>query len=403
MEMPPLLHINLCAALLACTSLSHVKARIMYQADFSKPAEAQGWVYKKSKQAQDAPMSEKKGESIISYPGTKWFSPHVKITPFKFYKIILTAKAPKKAYWFAFYYDKDGKFIVADTYSSVECSTDFTVSEGIIRTREYAATVRIGVRGGFGSVELKNAALVLVSDKDALTWSDAYVTKLPALKFKAPAGRHKLIPKTIARLKNGTLTRIVMLGDSIINDTSNSNYELQLRRLYPKMNARIITSVRGGTGVRVYQAEDKHKQYVIDRKPDLLMIGGISNGKNIKNFRTVVQLTRKAFPDCEIMIMTGPMGGDWRKGGKSPVNPLAMQKFEDTKRGRQFTAFRDKLKALCTEEKVAFFDMGLAWHHYLGASGKPYMFFHRDKVHANTPGKEILGRILTRWFAPIKK
>jgi hypothetical protein len=71
-------------------------------------------------------------------------------------------------------------------------------------------------------------------------------------------------PARRQRLASGGPLRIVMLGDSICNDTSKSLYETLLARIYPKAKIEIVTSVRGGTGCWYYKDEGRVKPYVLD-------------------------------------------------------------------------------------------------------------------------------------------
>lgn len=64
--------------------------------------------------------------------------------------------------------------------------------------------------------------------------------------------------------------------------------------------------------------------------------------------------------------------------------------------------FNTQLAALTEDMGVEFLDMNDIWHRYLGASGKPWRWFHRDAVHANDRGKQILARVLERYFKPVQ-
>ena len=98
--------------------------------------------------------------------------------------------------------------------------------------------------------------------------------------------------------------RVAMLGDSICNDTSNSLYETLLARIYPKAKLEIVTSVRGGTGCWYYKDEGRVKPYVLDYKPDLVMIAGISHGFDVESIRSVIRQIRQG-SNCEILVMSG--------------------------------------------------------------------------------------------------
>ena len=55
---------------------------------------------------------------------------------------------------------------------------------------------------------------------------------------------------------------------------------------------------------------------------------------------------------------------------------------------------------MAAQEKVEFLDMAGPWGRYIHDSEHALGSFKRDRVHANDRGKQILGRILERFFAP---
>ena len=105
---------------------------------------------------------------------------------------------------------------------------------------------------------------------------DAIYAAMDPLDYTPPADRWRNLDRTMQRLREGGTLRIVMLGDSIVNDTSSSQFELLLGRQYPKCKIEKVTSVRGSTGCWWYKLDNHVQEYVLRHKPDLLMIGGIS-------------------------------------------------------------------------------------------------------------------------------
>jgi hypothetical protein len=230
-----------------------------------------------------------------------------------------------------------------------------------------------------------------ISAEEAAEWCDSLYSTLPPLSFVPPANRLKLLPKTFDKMKRGGSLRIVMLGDSIINDTFNSNFQSLVLRLHPKTDMRFICSVRGSTGCWFYQEPEQFKKYVADLKPDLLVIGGISQKDDIDAIRKVIEMTRKHI-GCEILLVSGPLGEDWRTHDElQPDAALPVQAWTPN-------PFVEKQKHLAEEMQVAFLDSATAWHEYLGASGKTWQWFHRDKVHGNDRGKQVAGRLLEAYF-----
>jgi hypothetical protein len=172
----------------------------------------------------------------------------------------------------------------------------------------------------------------------------------PLVQFEPGADRWQNLPRTMKRLRKGKRLRIVMLGDSICNDTSNSLYETQLARLYPEARIKVVTSVRGGTGCWYYKDENRVQQYVLDYRPHLLVIAGISHHFDPESIRSVIRQVRQN-SDCEILVTSGavtPEGTIRRAHQKSKPISTAMWEME---------RFTPRMRRMCREEKAEFFDM----------------------------------------------
>lgn len=219
---------------------------------------------------------------------------------------------------------------------------------------------------------------------------DAIYAKMAPLDYTPPAVRFGHLAGTMKRLREGPSLKIVMLGDSIIGDTSSSRYELLLQRLYPKCKVDKVTSVRGSTGCWWYKDDNRVQDYVLRHEPDLLMIGGISQRGDIDAIRSVIQQVR-AKSKCDILLMTPAFGAlvdPHIKTWAYAIDPAG-------------TDYRAQLQKLAQEEKCEFIDMTGPWWKYIQESGKDYGYFQRDRVHANDRGFQILGRVLEKYFTPI--
>jgi hypothetical protein len=218
---------------------------------------------------------------------------------------------------------------------------------------------------------------------------DAVYATIPPVDYQPPQDRWTYLPKTIARLCEGGTLRVVMLGDSIVNDTSRSAWEKLVERRWPKCRIEKVTSVRGSTGCWWYKEENRVDSWVLQHKPDLLMIGGISHRDDVESIREVIRQVR-ARSEPEILVMTGCFGtvdprtdADWTYDVDASGND-----------------YRGRLKRMAAEEKVEFLDMMGPWGRYIRTCGKDLDWFKRDAVHANARGEAILGRILEACFAP---
>jgi hypothetical protein len=218
---------------------------------------------------------------------------------------------------------------------------------------------------------------------------DAVYAGMDPVRYTPPSNRWQNLDATRKRLQDGDSLRIVMLGDSIIGDTSSSKFELLLGRMYPRCKVEKITSTRGSTGCWWYKLDNHVDDYVLRHKPDLLMIGGISQRQDVDSIREMIHQVR-AKQSPEILLMTPAFG--------ALTDPHIRQWTFDIQ--ADSADYRARLKRLAEEEKCGFVDMTGVWWRYIQQSGKDYGWFQRDRVHANDRGYQILGRILEKFFAP---
>jgi lysophospholipase L1-like esterase len=224
---------------------------------------------------------------------------------------------------------------------------------------------------------------------DPLQRIDAIYARMEPVKYEPPADRRRNLDATMRRLRDGPALKIVMLGDSIMGDTSSSRYELLLERMYPKCKVEKITSLRGSTGCWYYKLDNHVEDYVLKHKPDLLMIGGISQREDTDSIREVIRQVR-ARQSPEILLLTPAFGA-------TPDRHIKEWTFDIKSDPADY---RNRLRRLADEEKCGFIDMTGPWWRYVQDSGKDYGWFQRDRVHANDRGFQILGRILEKFFGP---
>jgi hypothetical protein len=216
--------------------------------------------------------------------------------------------------------------------------------------------------------------------------------QVPVVAVRLPEDRLGRLPRTMRALREGGSLRIVMLGDSIVNDTARSVWHELVEQRYAGSDITRIVSVRGGTGCWWYREDGRIERYVVQQRPDLVIIGGISHRHDIASVRECIRQIRAAMPRVELLLMTGPYGTD--------VDPLAGEDWRARASGGKNEQYAQALRALAEEHQVAYLDLQLAWGQYLRQLGKPVQTYMRDPVHANALGEAVLGRIMEQFFAP---
>lgn len=210
---------------------------------------------------------------------------------------------------------------------------------------------------------------------------------MPGGTFDVPAGRWRNLQETKRRLEEGGTLHIVNLGDSIVNDTARSAWLHLLREQYPKCKVRMTTVVRGGTGCRWYRQEGRIDKLVVPLKPDLVLIGGLSQGGDVDSIREVIRQIRERTP-AEILLSTAVFGR------MDPHDPATLKVEPCSGYGE----YGEKLRTLAEEEKAGLVDLTRYWAEYIRQSGEGVNHYKRDPVHANEIGEQVLGRILAAFF-----
>ncbi len=341
-------------------------------------------------------------------------------TPFAWHRVALRAKVPPGAMIAAVSLDAAGKPLDADHHTGIDPSADWT--EQVFCTRAKAGATHALIRVNPPSLAdcVRDVAVEPVGRPAVAAWADALWSTMPPLppNVAQPPSAVQFSPFRVTA-EGGCAThtvRVVMLGDSIVNDTGNSPWEVLVERHHPGLRLEVVTSVRGGTGCWFYQREGRVKPYVLDHAPDLLMIGGISHNGDTEAIRAVIRQVRAAAsaPRSEsygvVQLRNSPAPSE--ASGTCPPDVLLMTgafgKDRDPRALPDWSpaiapadgSYRSRLAALAADEGCGFLDLEGVWGAYLLATDRPYGWFMRDPVHANARGSQLLGRILQRFFAP---
>jgi len=376
-------------------------ARPLLSADFERDPLKSGWtqdVLNEDDEFTGAWSHRDSVSGIYSIEVTKgvWHSPSFPVKPGEYYRLRFASKTAVPGLWAGMFFGQYEDVLAVDVYDRIEVSEDWSTQEFCFRAPPGAVTGRIRFQPTTKTLHVDDVS-VEKNDRAAVgEWQDGVAAANPLLRYVPPDARWKHLAKTLEKLRSGGKLRIVLLGDSIINDTCNSMFEVLLERKYPGAQIEVIPSVRGGTGCGYYKEENRVADYVLRYKPDLLVIGGISNGYDAENVRTVIHQVR-AKMQPEILVMTGPVAPEeFSKDGflrylPPPAKGQALENFEK---------YNARLGRMSRQEKVEFLDIRAAWNQYIWQSPRPQEWFMRDVVHSNSRGKQVLARILLRYFEP---
>jgi hypothetical protein len=230
---------------------------------------------------------------------------------------------------------------------------------------------------------------IIYGNERTLEEAERAYAEMPAVRYEPPPDRWTKLAGTRQLLQRGNKPlRVVMLGDSIVNDTSRSAWDLVLQKQDPRCRIEKVTSVRGSTGCWWYRENERVRTFVLKHEPDLVLIGGISQRDDIDSIREVMRQIRAARPQAEFLLMSGAFGA---------VDPRDEKQWQETVREGD-ASYRSRLRRLAGETDAAFLDVTAAWGAYVRESGKELDFFKRDPVHANARGEQILGRVLVRFL-----
>ncbi|MBO4649487.1 MAG: hypothetical protein J5806_15160 [Lentisphaeria bacterium] len=319
-----------------------------------------------------------------------------------FFRLRFQAKAPVQGFWWVDLFDGNGK-ILPDINSALYASEKMIPYDEIIFTSSQAEYAQIAFVTKQGVV-VQNIVLEAVTPQEAADWCDRVYAGITDKTYTPPSDGFARLPKTREALLTGKPWRIVMLGDSSVNDTWNSNFQSLVMRDFPDAKLDFILSVRGSTGCWYYREAENFRQYVTDLKPDLVMIGGVSNapddpakGDPEKNMLEVIRRCREL--GCEVLVMSPPRSKEWRT---SPDRKAVWS--ETAYDPRKVKLLRqDYQRAAVAATGTAYWDLTSWPCGIVGESCKPLGWFNRDPGgHNNDRGKQLLGQTLAGWFRTAK-
>ncbi len=315
-----------------------------------------------------------------------------------FFRLTFTAQAAVQGYWWVDFYDRDGKPL-ADINSALYASDKAVRQDEVFFADPRAVRAEISFVTKKG-VAVRDIRLERISPAEAAAWCDRLFAALPQKPFPVAKDAFRLLPKTRAALNQGTPWKILMLGDSIVNDTWCSNFQSLVMRDFPEAKLQFLLSVRGSTGVWFYREPANFQEYVGQFKPDLVMISGISNvGKTGDPEADLVSVIRQCRAiGAEVVVMSPPLSYKWRPGAA----PVPWREDWTTERG--FRPYRrDYQFAAADKTRTAYWDLTTGPCRIVEDCPQESAWFSRDAVHNNNRGKQLIGQNLAAWFRMAKE
>lgn len=309
------------------------------------------------------------------------------------------AQVPEAGYWWLEFRDANGAWLP-------DCNSALYPEPERWRSYDEVIMLPAGTRMlqlrfvARAPLAVRDLSLSRCSLAETATWCDDIYARLPPLPPE-PAGPEvrRGLARTAAALRSGTPWRIVLLGDSIVNDSFTSAFAALVQRRFPVAALNWTVSVKGSTGCPFYGKDENYRNYVSRHRPDLLLIGGISNFPegNSGATQALADVVRRARTetDADVAIMTpapsvvpaikAGMDAPWRELALRPD----LQPFLDDRPQR----------AAAEAAGVALWDLTTPLQDYLAAH--PGLQRNRDAIHNDDLGKQLIGRRLAECFAAL--
>ncbi len=336
--------------------------------------------------------------------GAFWQSPRIQIEPMSFFRIEVQSQGGQSTWIGGMGFNKDatwGRYphagatdgeLVADDWTSWPNTTENSWTKRVFFTRALRNSTASGVRlMGAGAV-FKDLRVTKATFDETIAWVDqVYSEEMSPLSWLPADDVARACPRAKNLLKSGQPLKIAFVGDSIMNDMANSPIDVLLAQNYPKSSVEIINAVGGGTGAGAWLNDHTTSwpshdlnldAAVIQTRPDLVLIGGISNGSSwrsdisalVSRIRTESKTLTGASP--EILLVSGAFG--------------EAQGNTD-----------EEMAKLASELKCDFLPLRSITEDYFKQSlvqSYPRNHFYRDGLHANHRGKQLMARILLAFF-----
>ena len=317
------------------------------------------------------------------------------------YSLTFTAKSEVDGYWWVDFFDKDGN-LLPDVNSRLYASADWQPYDGVVPTRPEAVSAQVAFVSKKGAFA-KDVTMRRISADEAATWCYKFYATLPRLDYAVPNDAWAKLPNAKTAIKVAKDFRIVFLGDSIMNDTWCGNFGAILQRDFPDTNLKMYLSVRGSTGCWYYHEKEHFDEYVAKFRPNLVVIGGISNWLGPKKSTAkeaedwmVETIDRCKAIGAEVVVCTPPPSYEFRSDTTAKPFDTALC---EAAAGEDYKYLRwDFHRNAAARTGVQLWDLTTGPANTISRSGKPLDWFKRDAAHNDDRGKQIITMAMGEFF-----
>ncbi|HOJ40247.1 MAG TPA: SGNH/GDSL hydrolase family protein [bacterium] len=314
--------------------------------------------------------------ACLSIPAGHWDSPAFSVKPFSCYQVRYWLKCGRNSYAAAIFYDRDGRELPSDHYTGADPSATWQERKLCFLAKAEASQAKVRFRCLSEPLLVDEVEISQVAEAQVLTWLDDIYSTMPALACRVPAEGVKPLAHFLKKLKGTGRLRIVLVGDSVVNDISNSFFHLLLQRHFPQIRIEVVSATKSGGNCAYYGQDQPLSQHILLFQPDLVMVGGISHGGNTEAIRQLVEKVTQV-SQADILLLTGAF-----------ITP-------ERQRGSDYP---ERLRLLASQLGTGFLDTETIWSEYVALSGHPADWFLRDSHHANERGKQVIARLLEKFF-----
>ena len=314
------------------------------------------------------------------------------------YSLSFSAKSETDGYWWVDFYDKEGRSL-PDVNSRLYANCDWQAYDVVVPTRPEAVTAQIAFVSKKGAFA-KNVKMRRITAEDAARWCDKFYSTLPQLDYAVSKNVWAKLPKSMNAMNSTNEFRIVFLGDSIMNDTWCGNFGALMKCDFPRADFKLYLSVRGSTGCWYYHEKEHFEEYVAKYRPDLVVIGGISNWlepekSTVKEAEDwmVETIERCKTIGAEVIVCTPPPSYDFRKNENTVSFDFSL--CED---GGMRHLRWDFHKNAVKRTGVQLWDLTTGPCETIARSGKPLNWFKRDAAHNDDRGKQLIAQTMAAHF-----